>query len=66
MRIKLPAKWKKRLADLPETSMGAQHVDITMCDGRIIRDVPVFNGEDCEVKEHFNATQIESIALTRK
>jgi hypothetical protein len=66
MIIKLPVKWKMVLSDLPETSMGAQHVDITFRDGRVIRDVSVFNGEACETKEPFDVTQISHIKLAEK
>jgi hypothetical protein len=66
MRIKLPTQWKDKLGNLPETSMGAQHVDITLRNGRIIRDVPVFNGEECESKETFDVMEISDIKLHEK
>ena len=66
MRIKLPAQWRDKLANLPETSMGAQHVDIVLRDGRILRDIPVFNGEDCESREPFDVLAIINITLHEK
>ena len=66
MRIRLPSKWKNKLADLPETSMGAQHVDILLPGKRILRDVPVFNGEDCETSEPFNPRDIVDIKLHKE
>ena len=63
MRVHLNKKWQAKLADLPETSMGSQHVDIFLKDGRVIRDVPVFNGEDCETTQPFTPANIEEIRL---
>jgi len=66
MNIQLPKHWQNKLSRLPETSMGAQHVDIILRDGRVIRDVPVFNGEDCEVPEPIDPKQIAEIRIHRK
>ena len=66
MRIKLPAQWRDKLSNLPETSMGAQHGHIVLSDGRISRDVAVFNGEDCESREPFDASTISDIILHEK
>lgn len=66
MKIKLPDKWKKKLSLLPETSMGAQHVDIILQHGRIVHDVPVFNGEDCESTVQFDVNDISNVRLTIK
>lgn len=64
MEIHLPKHWKNRLARLPETSMGAQHIDIYLRDGRIIEDVPVFNGEVCETPEPFEPNDIAEIRIS--
>lgn len=66
MRIHLPRHWQRKLANLPETSMGAQHVDIILRDGRVIHDVTVFNGEDCEVQESIDPKQIAEIRIHKK
>ena len=46
--------------------MGAQHVDILLPGKRILRDVPVFNGEDCETSEPFNPRDIVDIKLHKE
>jgi hypothetical protein len=63
MTINLGKKWQKKLALLPETSMGAQHVDILLRNGRVLRNVSVFNGEDAEVAEPFEVKDIQDIRL---
>jgi hypothetical protein len=63
MRIKLDEKWSRKLAELPETSMGSQHVDIFLRGNRIIRDVPVFNAEECQSPEEFDPSDIVDMQL---
>jgi hypothetical protein len=63
MRINIGENWQRKLTELPEAGMGSQHVDIVLTDGRVLRDVPVFNGEDCEVTEPFNPNEIARIVL---
>lgn len=63
MLIKLDKHWQAILADLPETGMGSQHVDIVLNDGNTISDVPVFNGEDCEAPISFDPKDIKDIRL---
>ena len=63
MRVHLDRVWQAKLADLPESGMGSQHVDIILNDGRILRDVPVFNGEDCEISEPFNPSDVKDIRV---
>jgi hypothetical protein len=62
MRINIGKVWQKRLAQLPETGMGSQHVDFTLKSGLIIRNVPVFNGEECEVEEAFDPQDIKDVS----
>lgn len=66
MRVHLNKQWQAKLADLPETSMGSQHVDIFLKDGNVIQDVPVFNGEDCETIHPFDPKDIEDIRLHKR
>ncbi len=61
MTTKLPEKWIAVLAKLPESGMGSHHVDIHMKSGQIIRDVPVFNSEDCQSDTEFDPQEIEEI-----
>ena len=61
MIIKLTAKWVEKMLELPETGMGAQHVDIFMKSGAVIRDVTVFNAEECQTEEVFTPNEIEDI-----
>jgi predicted aconitase with swiveling domain len=63
MRLKLSKSWQKRLAQLPETGMGSQHVDFVLKSGAVIADVPVFNGEECEVKQPFDTEEIADVRL---
>jgi hypothetical protein len=38
---RLPERWSKFLLGKPETGMDYQIVDVTLCDGRVIRDVAI-------------------------
>ena len=44
--VLLNEEWSRRLALLPETSMGSQHVDVILKKGRVIKNVVIFNGGD--------------------
>jgi hypothetical protein len=66
MRIKIGKSWQKKLAQLPETGMGSQHVDLIFKNGAAILDVPVFNGEECEVKEPFDPNEMTEVRLHQK
>ena len=66
MRVHLERKWRDRLSDLPETGMGSQNVDIYLKGGHVIRDVHVFNGEDCETEKPFDAKDVQDIRLHSK
>ena len=46
--------------------MGSQHVDIVLKHGRVLRNVTVFNGEDCEVEQPFDVKEIAEILLHKK
>ena len=58
MRIHIGTFWQKKLTQFPESGMGAQHIDFILKGGRVIRDVTVFNGEDCELEESFDPKEI--------
>lgn len=63
MTIQLGKQWQKKLAALPESGMGAQHVDIILKDGRVLPDLPVFNGEECQTEAVFDPNDIADIRL---
>lgn len=63
MRIKLDEKWSRKLAQLPETSMGSQHVDIFLKGNRVIRNIPVFNAEECQTEEDFDPNEIVDVRV---
>jgi hypothetical protein len=61
MRIKVEQRWIKRLLRLPESGMGYQRVDVSLADGRELKDVLVFNSEELEVPEDLAGSQIIKI-----
>lgn len=63
MRIKLDRHWTKRLADLPESGMGYQRVDVRFTNGRELTDVMVFNAEDLEVPDEFARAEVKDLRL---
>ena len=44
--------------------MGSQHVDFVLKDRRVIRDVTVFNCEECHSQELFDPAEIVDARLT--
>lgn len=65
MTIKLPAKWIDTITKMPESGMGAHHVDIQMKSGQTIRNVTVFNAEDCQSEIPFDPEEITEIRQAR-
>lgn len=63
MRIKLDERWTERLLGWPESGMGYQRVDVTMADGRELKNAVVLNAELLEVPEEFGAATIADIRL---
>lgn len=63
MRIKLDKRWTDRLLTWPESGMGYQCVDVTMADGRELKDAIVLNAELLEVPEEFAQATVASIRL---
>ncbi len=61
--VGLDEKWSRKLAQLPETHMGSQHVDTFLRGNRVIRDVPVFNAEECQWPEEFDPNEIVDLQL---
>jgi hypothetical protein len=64
--IRLNEKWSRRLAQLPETSMGSQHVDVILKKGRVIKDVIIFNAEEGHSPEPFDPADIAEIRLSQR
>ena len=65
MKVKLEQRWIKCLMRLPESGMGYQRVDLSLADGREVKDVLVFNAEELEVPEKLASSQIKDIRLHR-
>ena len=63
MRIKLAKRWTDQLLTWPESGMGYQRVDITMADGRELKDAVVLNAELLEVPAEFVEAIIADIRL---
>ncbi|WP_043585098.1 hypothetical protein [Geminisphaera colitermitum] len=63
-RIHLSSDIRDLLAEIPETSMGAQILDICLDDGRIIPNISIYNGEDAMIDEPFDIKKI--IAFRQK
>jgi hypothetical protein len=63
MRIKLERRFVERLANLPESGMGFQRVDLRLADGREVRDVLVFNTEEADVPDEFAHANIADVRL---
>ena len=63
--IRLPAIWIDRLVHLPESGMGYQRVNIRLREGKVLKDVMVFNAEECQVSEPFETSEIEDVELVR-
>ena len=63
--VRLTAPWIDHLVHLPESGMGYQRVNIRLKRGRVLRDVMVFNAEECQVEESFEPEEIEDVELVR-
>jgi hypothetical protein len=61
MRIKLDKPWTDRLLKWPETGMGYQRVDVTMVDGRQLKNAVVLNAELLEVPAEFAHATVADI-----
>ena len=63
--VRLPEIWSERLVQLPESGMGYQKVNITLKQGRILKDVIVLNAEECQSPETFDPSDILDVQLSR-
>jgi hypothetical protein len=64
--IRLSEEWRRRLAQLPETSMGSQHVDVVLKKGQVIKNVVIFNGNEGHSSEPFDPADIADIRLSSR
>jgi hypothetical protein len=51
MTLHLTPSQIDKLVSLPETGMGYQRVDLVLRDGRVLRDIMVFNAEEAQVDD---------------
>ncbi len=63
MRIKLDPTLARKLLSLPESGMGYQRVDVTLEDGREVKNVIAFNAEEVELPDLNAPVMIAEIAL---
>ena len=63
MRIRLDKRWTDQLLTWPESGMGYQRVDVTMADGRELKNAVVLNAELIEVPAEFAQARIADIRL---
>ena len=50
---------------LPESGMGYQKVNIILKRGGVLKDVIVFNAEECQVPEYFEPSDIVDVLFAR-
>ncbi len=65
MRLKLDRKWTEQLLVWPESGMGYQLVDVTLRDGRELKQVVVLNAEWLDIPDEFAGTDIADVRLHR-
>jgi len=63
--VRLNDKWKEILAQLPESGMGYQVIDVELRSGRILAGLAVFNGEECQSDVEFDPNEIMDVRLHR-
>jgi hypothetical protein len=63
--VRLNDKWKEILAQLPESGMGYQVIDVELQNGRILAGLTVFNGEECLSDVEFDPNEIVDVRLHR-
>ena len=61
MRSKLSKRWVEYLCSMPESGMGYQVVDITLKDGRVLKEIVVFNAEELRLPAEYKDLRIEDI-----
>lgn len=68
MRIKLNKDWIEYFCSLPESGMGYQIVDITLKDGRVLKNIVVFNAEELELplEKELDVEDIKEVQLCNR
>ena len=64
--VRLPEFWIDRLAHLPESGMGYQKVNIYLKGGKVVENVTVFNAEEFQVPQQFDASEIIDVQIARR
>lgn len=63
--IRLNEFWSQRLAQIPESGMGYQRVDLTLKDQRVIENVLVLNAEECQTNDKFDPADVVDVRIHR-
>lgn len=63
MKCKLDEHWRHHVANLPESGMGYQRVDVRLADEREVIDTVVFNALEIELPDDCRDAEIEEIRL---
>ena len=66
MKLRLDTRWVNRLLKAPESGMGYQRVDVTLADGRELKDAVVLNAEFLVVPDDLGPITIADLHLHRK
>ena len=66
MTVQLDRQWQKKLAQMPETGMGYQLVDILLRGGRWVLNLYVHNGRECETTVAFDPKDVLEVRLHGK
>jgi hypothetical protein len=61
--IHLPKRWIEKLAQLPESGMGYQRVNIVLKRGKVLEGIVVLNAEEAQAPEAFEPSEIMDVQL---
>jgi hypothetical protein len=61
VKLRLDRRWVERLLKAPESGMGYQRVDVTLTDGRVLKDAVVLNAEFLVVPDDFGLIAIADL-----
>jgi len=65
MQLELRPEIIDRLVGMPESGMGYQVVDLVLIDGRVVRDVVIFNCEIASLPEDLRDVRSSDVADVR-
>jgi len=68
VRVTLPDKFIAQLVQMPETGMGYQIVDIVLTNGKVLKNIIIFNSSILEIEkeETFNIEDIVIIKIHKE